>query len=151
MSHPPSILLSCSTEPALINLTSRPKEVPERDRRGGGRLYGRLQQCQHNAFPCTQRGEGCILHRLATFWMGLKRPMCSICILMKTVFHAAASELEQHGSPAARHGVVVVGGDGSVGISESRATSNMCSNCSSSIGGGGGEKPTTRRPSRRRE
>ena len=47
----------------------------------------------------------------------------------------AASELEQHGSPAARHGVVVVGGDGSVGISESRTTSNMCSNCSSSIGG----------------
>ena len=90
------------------------------------------------------------MHRLAASLMGLKSLMCSICILMKTCLHAA-SELEQHGSPAARHGVVVVGGDGSVGISESRATSNMCSNCSSSIGGGGGEKPTTRRPSRRRE
>ena len=144
----PSLLLNRAS-PYQSYITAK-RSARERQK-GGGRLYGRLQQCQHNAFPCTQRGEGCILHRLATFWMGLKRPMCSICILMKTVFHAAASELEQHGSPAARHGVVVVGGDGSVGISESRATSNMCSNCSSSIGGGGGEKPTTRRPSRRRE
>ena len=150
MSHPPSILLSCSTEPALINLTSRPKEVPGRDRRGVDYIWS-ITAMSAYAFPCTQRGEGCILHRLAASLMGLKSLMCSICILMKTVFHAAASELEQHGSPAARHGVVVVGGDGSVGISESRATSNMCSNCSSSIGGGGGEKPTTRRPSRRRE
>ena len=127
MSPPPSLrLLLHRASPYQSYITAKRSA---RERQKGGRLYGRLQQCQHNAFPCTQRGEGCILHRLAASLMGLKSLMCSICILMKTVFHAAASELEQHGSPAARHGVVVVGGDGSVGISESRATSNMCSNC----------------------
>ena len=98
MSPPPYLLLNRAS-PYQSYITAK-RSAKERQKRVDYK-YGRLQQCQHNAFPCTQQGEGCILHRLAAC-MGaltdLKSLMCSTCILMKTCFHAA-SELEQHDPP----------------------------------------------------
>ena len=77
MSHPPSILLSCSTEPALINLTSRPKEVPGRDRRGVDYMvdYSNVSIMPFHAHS-GERDAFCIGLLLAWRWRfdGFKKP-----------------------------------------------------------------------------